>query len=186
MVRIYLGSMPVILADIIEHLTAAETDLAVVGRFDDGEQSLPAALAAEADVLVLQRGALSDRTDSALAGLLATRPLAVLVLSNDGKTGDSTGSSPVTSGSTPSATPLRARCVSPRNQAAVSGMKNVNTSAPTLKQEDQRMKLKTSRYKLSLSAGVCAAALLAAVPGRPRGYLPLILPPTTAPVLVVA
>ena len=51
--------MPVILADIIEHLTAAETDLAVVGRFGDGEQSLPAALDAEADVLVLQRGALA-------------------------------------------------------------------------------------------------------------------------------
>src|SRR3954454_17582763 len=80
--------MPVMLADIIEHLTKAERDLAVIGRFDDGEQSLPAALAAEADVLVLQRGALSDGTDRALANLLASRPLAVLVLSNDGTTGD--------------------------------------------------------------------------------------------------
>ena len=88
MVRIYLGSMPVILADIIEHLTAAETDLAVVGRFDDGEQSLPAALDAEADVLVLQRGALDDGADGTLAGLPASRRLAVLVLNQDGKTGD--------------------------------------------------------------------------------------------------
>jgi DNA-binding NarL/FixJ family response regulator len=80
--------MPVMLADIIEHLAKAERDLAVVGRFDHGEQSLHAALAAEADVLVVQRGALSDRTDSALADLLASRPLAVLVLSNDGRTAD--------------------------------------------------------------------------------------------------
>jgi hypothetical protein len=87
-VRIFLGLMPVILADIIEHLTAAETDLAVVGRFGDGEQSLPAALDAEADVLVLQRGALDDGADGTLAGLLAPRPLAVLVLNEDGKTGD--------------------------------------------------------------------------------------------------
>jgi hypothetical protein len=80
--------MPVILADMIEHLTKAGKDLAVVGRLGHREPSLPAALAAEADVLVLQRGALSDGADDTLAELLATRPLAVLVVNDDGRTGD--------------------------------------------------------------------------------------------------
>ena len=76
------------LADIIEHLTAAESDFAVVGRFGDGEHSVPAALAADADVLVLQRGALFDGADCTLSKLLAPQPLAVLVLNDDGRTGD--------------------------------------------------------------------------------------------------
>jgi chemotaxis response regulator CheB len=79
--------MPVMLANIIEHLTAAESDITVVGRFNDGEQSLPAALAAEADVLVLQHGALSDGADSMLAKLLEQQPLTVLVLNDDGRDG---------------------------------------------------------------------------------------------------
>src|SRR4051794_23558067 len=80
--------MPVMLADIIEHLAATESDLAVVGRFGGSEHSLPAALAAKADVLVLQRGALFQGADSSLAEVLAPRPMAVLVLSDDGRTGD--------------------------------------------------------------------------------------------------
>src|SRR5690349_20000831 len=56
--------MPVMLAEPIAHLTAAERALAVVGRFGDGEQSLPAALAAEADILVLQRGTLFHCPDN--------------------------------------------------------------------------------------------------------------------------
>jgi chemotaxis response regulator CheB len=80
--------MPAMLTDMIEHLVATEQDLVVVGKLGDGERSLPAALAAEADVLVLQRGAVSGGADSALAELLTTRPLTVLVLAEDGKTGD--------------------------------------------------------------------------------------------------
>jgi len=80
--------MPVMLADMIERLMAIERDFAVVGKFTDGEHSVPAALAADADVLVLQRGALSDGADGRLGELLAPRPLAVLVLNDDGATGD--------------------------------------------------------------------------------------------------
>jgi len=79
--------MPAMLADIIEHMTEAEKDLAVVGRFDDSEQSLLAAVAAKADVLVLQRGALSHHAEKTLAKLLAPQPLTVLVLNDDGRDG---------------------------------------------------------------------------------------------------
>ena len=48
------------------------------------------------------------------------------------------------------------------------------------------MTVKTSGYKLLLSAGVCAAALLTAVPGARADTITLILPPTTAVVVVVA
>jgi hypothetical protein len=80
--------MSAMLADMIEHLAAAEQDLTVVGKLGDGERSLPAALAAETDVLVLQRGAISAGVDSGLAELLTTRPLGVLVLADDGRTAD--------------------------------------------------------------------------------------------------
>ena len=46
--------MPAMLANMIEHLVAKEGDLSVVGMLDSGKRSLPAALAAKADVLVLQ------------------------------------------------------------------------------------------------------------------------------------
>lgn len=88
MVHIFLGSMPAMLADMIEHLVATEGDLSIVGKVRNGECSLSGALAAGADVLVLQHSAVSVGADSILAELLRARPLAILVLSDDGRTGE--------------------------------------------------------------------------------------------------
>jgi DNA-binding NarL/FixJ family response regulator len=86
-VRIFLGPMSAMLADMIRHLVPMEKDLAVVGTLLEGQGSLKAALTERADVLVLQRGALG-REDDTLAELLTTGPLAVLVLEEDGRSGE--------------------------------------------------------------------------------------------------
>ena len=106
--------MPAMLADMIKHLVAPESDLAVIGRLADGERSLPAALAVKTDVLVLQRGTLSGGPDKALAEMLVAQPLALLVVGDDGKSVISTKSHLRRSGWTPSPMLSSARCALPR------------------------------------------------------------------------
>ena len=84
-IRILLARMPAMLAELIEGLVAAESDLQLVGSAA-GEPPLRTARREAVDVLVVQRSPFVD-ADACLADLLDDRPLSILAISEDGRSG---------------------------------------------------------------------------------------------------
>ena len=85
LIRILLAGMPPLLLDIIRHVVAAEADMTVVGRLDDGDL-LAATQRARADVILIGEKAKDGR--ESYDRLLMKQPgLKVLTIADDGKSG---------------------------------------------------------------------------------------------------
>jgi DNA-binding NarL/FixJ family response regulator len=86
-IRVLLAGMPPLLRDVLQHVVAAEADMAVVGRLDD-DDLLAAARQARADVILVGRGANGERKERAeFARLLRGRPrLKLLAIASNGTT----------------------------------------------------------------------------------------------------
>ena len=84
-IRVHLGDMPRMLRTMINDLLTAETDMTIVGNTFDDEDSLPAASAEHADILIEQRHARFD--DSCTGVVLSGAPAAILAVAADGHEG---------------------------------------------------------------------------------------------------
>ena len=85
-IRIHLGPMPEMLRTIVGDLLGREQDLLVVGRSREGEDTLRQARDELADVLITHE---QDGQDNlCLDQILASTPLSILSISDDGQTAD--------------------------------------------------------------------------------------------------
>ena len=86
-IRVHLGQMPRMLRTIINDVLAAEQDITVVGNSVNAEDSLRAASAERADMLITQEQA--TRTDNCIAAVLSGVPHAILAVAVNGHHGTS-------------------------------------------------------------------------------------------------
>ncbi|MFL6728635.1 MAG: hypothetical protein ACJ8D6_08835 [Sphingomicrobium sp.] len=86
-IRIHLGQMPPMLRAMINDLLAAEADMAITGNSYEGDDSLLAASAESADMLIAQ-----ERTSlgaTSLSAVITENPSAILAISPSGNGGTS-------------------------------------------------------------------------------------------------
>jgi DNA-binding NarL/FixJ family response regulator len=84
-IRVHLGDMPRMLRTMINDLLTAEPDMTIVGNTFDGEESLPAASAECADILIAQKHPSID--DTCTGAVLSGAPAAILAVAADGHDG---------------------------------------------------------------------------------------------------
>jgi hypothetical protein len=85
-IRIFLGTMPLLLASIIDDLLSPEDDLDVVGRSAGDPDALAAARACSADILVMADAAPADPRH-AIEQIFGGPPLNILAIGGDGRSG---------------------------------------------------------------------------------------------------
>jgi DNA-binding NarL/FixJ family response regulator len=84
-IHILLAGVPPLLVDILHHIVASESDMAIVGRISDGDL-FAAAQATGADVILIGQG--TKENGEQYEELLLKQPrLKVLTVADDGKTG---------------------------------------------------------------------------------------------------
>lgn len=88
-IRIHLGPMPKMLRTIVGDLLDCEKDLLVVGQSERGQDTLQMVQDERADVLITQDRARNDNL--CLDRILTAAPLAILAISDDGRTADAVG-----------------------------------------------------------------------------------------------
>ena len=84
-IRVQLGAMPAMLADLVVQLLGEHWAVEIAGKAQPGEDALEQARAADADLLVV----LDDpHAGGCLAAVLAQPRLSILALSNGGERGE--------------------------------------------------------------------------------------------------
>lgn len=84
-IRVHLGPMPRMLRAMISDLLSAEPDMTVVGNSYGAQDSLPAASADDADILIAQER--TSHPGTCTAAVLCGAPAAILAVAADGRHG---------------------------------------------------------------------------------------------------
>jgi chemotaxis response regulator CheB len=86
-IRIHLGPLPPMLRTMINDLLEEEPDMTVVGNSYAGEDSLVAASADKADMVISQEQ--TSLSDTCLSAIITQNPAAILAISPNGNGGTS-------------------------------------------------------------------------------------------------
>lgn len=84
-IRVHLGPMPRMLRAMVNDLLSAEPDMTIVGNSYGAQDSLPAASAEGADILIAQEQA--SHSGTCTAAVLFGAPAAILAVAADGRHG---------------------------------------------------------------------------------------------------
>lgn len=86
MIRLHLGPLPPMLRAMITDLLGPESDMMIVGNSDASEDSLLAANAERADILITQDSSVDQ---SCLTAVIESTPATILAIASNGDTGTS-------------------------------------------------------------------------------------------------